>query len=29
LMGKLPPALDAFVVSGLNDSPLIDRLAAA
>ena len=29
LVGKLPPALDAFVVRGLNDSPLLERLAAA
>ncbi|HLZ99860.1 MAG TPA: 4-(cytidine 5'-diphospho)-2-C-methyl-D-erythritol kinase [Steroidobacteraceae bacterium] len=29
LARKLPPAWDAFVVRGLNDSPLLERLAAA
>jgi 4-diphosphocytidyl-2-C-methyl-D-erythritol kinase len=29
LMRMLPPALDAFLVRGLNDSPLLERLAAA
>ena len=27
LLDKLPPALDAFLVRGLNDSPLLERLA--
>jgi 4-diphosphocytidyl-2-C-methyl-D-erythritol kinase len=29
IVRKLPPALDAFLVRGLNDSPLLDRLSAA
>jgi 4-diphosphocytidyl-2-C-methyl-D-erythritol kinase len=29
LVRMLPPALDAFLVRGLNDSPLLERLAAA
>jgi 4-diphosphocytidyl-2-C-methyl-D-erythritol kinase len=29
LVDKLPQALDAFLVRGLNDSPLLERLAAA
>ena len=28
LAGKLPPAIDAFLARGLNDSPLLERLAA-
>jgi 4-diphosphocytidyl-2-C-methyl-D-erythritol kinase len=27
IMDKLPPALDAFLARGLNDSPLLERLA--
>jgi 4-diphosphocytidyl-2-C-methyl-D-erythritol kinase len=27
IVGKLPPALDAFLARGLNDSPLLERLA--
>jgi 4-diphosphocytidyl-2-C-methyl-D-erythritol kinase len=27
IIGKLPPALDYFLVRGLNDSPLLERLA--
>jgi len=29
IMGRLPPELDAFLVRSLNDSPLLERLAAA
>jgi 4-diphosphocytidyl-2-C-methyl-D-erythritol kinase len=29
IVRKLPPALDAFLVRGLNDSPLLERLSAA
>ena len=29
IMRKLPPASDAFLVRGLNDSPLLERLSAA
>jgi 4-diphosphocytidyl-2-C-methyl-D-erythritol kinase len=28
IVGKLPPALEAFLARGLNDSPLLERLAA-
>jgi 4-diphosphocytidyl-2-C-methyl-D-erythritol kinase len=28
IVGKLPPGFDAFVARGLNDSPLLERLAA-
>jgi 4-diphosphocytidyl-2-C-methyl-D-erythritol kinase len=28
IIGKLPPALEAFLARGLNDSPLLERLAA-
>ena len=28
IMGKLPPGCDAFLVRGMNDSPLLERLAA-
>jgi 4-diphosphocytidyl-2-C-methyl-D-erythritol kinase len=28
IVGKLPPGLEAFLVRGLNDSPLLERLAA-
>jgi 4-diphosphocytidyl-2-C-methyl-D-erythritol kinase len=28
IVGKLPPALDAFLVRGLNDSPLLARVSA-
>jgi 4-diphosphocytidyl-2-C-methyl-D-erythritol kinase len=28
IMRELPPALDAFLARGLNDSPLLERLAA-
>jgi 4-diphosphocytidyl-2-C-methyl-D-erythritol kinase len=28
ILGKLPPGMQAFLVRGLNDSPLLDRLAA-
>jgi 4-diphosphocytidyl-2-C-methyl-D-erythritol kinase len=27
ILGQLPPALDAFLARGLNDSPLLERLA--
>jgi 4-diphosphocytidyl-2-C-methyl-D-erythritol kinase len=27
ILGKLPPAFDAFLARGLNDSPLLERLA--
>jgi hypothetical protein len=27
ILGKLPPGLDAFSARGLNDSPLLERLA--
>jgi len=27
IIGKLPPAMDAFLARGLNDSPLLERLA--
>jgi 4-diphosphocytidyl-2-C-methyl-D-erythritol kinase len=27
ILGKLPPAMDAFLARGLNDSPLLERLA--
>jgi 4-diphosphocytidyl-2-C-methyl-D-erythritol kinase len=29
IVSKLPPASDAFLVRGLNDSPLLERLSAA
>jgi 4-diphosphocytidyl-2-C-methyl-D-erythritol kinase len=29
IVRKLPPAFDAFLVRGLNDSPLLERLSAA
>ncbi|MGO9515344.1 MAG: 4-(cytidine 5'-diphospho)-2-C-methyl-D-erythritol kinase [Steroidobacteraceae bacterium] len=29
IMGRLPPAYEAFLARGLNDSPLLERLAAA
>ena len=29
IVRKLPPAADAFLVRGLNDSPLLERLSAA
>jgi 4-diphosphocytidyl-2-C-methyl-D-erythritol kinase len=29
ILGKLPPGLDAFLARGLNDSPLLERLATA
>lgn len=29
IMRQLPPAFDAFLVRGLNDSPLLERLASA
>ncbi len=28
IVGKLPPAFEAYLVRGLNDSPLLERLAA-
>lgn len=28
ILGKLPPAIDGFLARGLNDSPLLERLAA-
>jgi len=28
ILGQLPPGMDAFLVRGLNDSPLLERLAA-
>ncbi len=28
ILGKLPPGFDAFLVRGMNDSPLLERLAA-
>jgi 4-diphosphocytidyl-2-C-methyl-D-erythritol kinase len=28
ILGRLPPGLDAFLARGLNDSPLLERLAA-
>jgi 4-diphosphocytidyl-2-C-methyl-D-erythritol kinase len=28
IVGKLPPAVDAFLARGMNDSPLLERLAA-
>jgi len=27
ILGKLPPAMNAFLACGLNDSPLLERLA--
>jgi 4-diphosphocytidyl-2-C-methyl-D-erythritol kinase len=29
IVGRLPPAFDAFLARGLNDSPLLERLAVA
>jgi 4-diphosphocytidyl-2-C-methyl-D-erythritol kinase len=29
IVGKLPPGLEAFLARGLNDSPLLERLATA
>ena len=28
IMGQLPPGFDAYMVRGMNDSPLLERLAA-